>query len=98
MAMNSWKKLYAIRPLQYSNDHAPHPSDQRAPLRANPRLLACLGISQRSRILFCGIGCKMQEMSNKMPSASVYMVEKIKYFAKKVADSLPGSIIIYRKR
>ena len=37
---------------------------------------------------------KMQEMRNKMPAASVYLLENLHLAQFFVADSVPGSIII----
>ena len=37
---------------------------------------------------------KMQEMRNKMPAASVYLLENLHLAQFFVADSVPGSIIL----
>ena len=41
---------------------------------------------------------KMQETRNKMPAASVYLLENLHFSQFFVADSVPGSIIIGRRR
>ena len=43
---------------------------------------------------FAPSATKMQETRNKMPSASVYLLENLHFLQFFVADSVPGSIII----
>ncbi|MBQ3241248.1 MAG: hypothetical protein IJB00_08720 [Akkermansia sp.] len=39
---------------------------------------------------------KMQETRNKMPVASVYLLENLHFLPFFVADSVPGSIMMYK--
>ena len=40
----------------------------------------------------------MQETRNKIPAASVYLLEKLHFLQFFIADSVPGSIIMVRER
>ena len=46
------------------------------------------------QLSFCASATKMQETRNKMPAASVYLLENLHFLQFFVADSVPGSIIM----
>ena len=48
--------------------------------------------------VFVPSATKMQELLNKMPASSVYLLENLHFLQFFVADSVPGSIIIGKRR
>ena len=103
-----WRLTWAI--ADHSKDHTLHPADQglhfEQILGFLPVSAAKVDVSKRSpqkggaspnskpELSFCTIGNKMQETRNKMPAASVYLLEKTHFLQLFVAEAVTGSCFL----
>ena len=97
-----WRPTWAI--ADHPQDHDPHPADQGLYFE---QILGFLPVTakqeperatRRRSSVSAPSATKMQETRNKMPAASVYLLENLHFLQFFVADSVPGSIILCKRR